>query len=91
MAFRWNLCLISTLVLLIANKKVSRSKGFGTSFRRPLGVGLVAIALGFAILPGARAADFDVSVEQITFGKKHHFFGYSSLQVCGLWHIRKGL
>jgi len=76
MECRWNLSLISALVLLISSKKVSWLKGSGTSLRRPLGACLLAVALGFAILPGARAADFDVSVEQITFGKKHHFFGY---------------
>ena len=45
-------------------------------FQRLLVAGLVAVASGFAVLPGARAADFDLSVEQITFGDKHHFFGY---------------
>ncbi len=39
-------------------------------------VWLVSVAPGFAALPGAQAADFEVSVEQLTFGEKHHFFGY---------------
>ena len=44
--------------------------------RQPLGAGLLAAALGFAMLPGAHAADLRVSVEQITSGQYHHFFGY---------------
>ena len=46
-------------------------------FQRLLVAGFSAVALGFVLLPGAHAADFDLSVEQITFGEKHHFFGYT--------------
>jgi hypothetical protein len=48
----------------------------GKCFRRLLVAGLWIVALDFATLPGASAGDFDLSIEQLTSGEKHHFFGY---------------
>jgi len=39
-------------------------------------VALLSIILAFLTLSGACAADFDLSIEQVTSGMKHHFFGY---------------
>jgi len=62
--------------LLISKKRASGSKGLEASHRVPLGASLLAVALSVVILPDVHAAEFDVSIEQITFGKHHHFFGY---------------
>jgi hypothetical protein len=44
----------------------------GKCFRRLLVAGLWIVALDFATLPGASAGDFDLSIEQLTSGEKHH-------------------
>ena len=56
-------------------KKHQLHKGW-KCFRRLLVAGLWIVALDFATLPGASAGDFDLSIEQLTSGEKHHFFGY---------------
>jgi len=71
-----NLGRVDTSVLLGPNTKSTRSRSVGTPLRHALATGLLAVTLGFAFQTGAFAANFEVSVEQITFGDKHHFFGY---------------
>lgn len=72
----WNPCLINSLVLTISNKMEKKLKDFAALFRRPLGACFLVAVLGFTNLADASVADFDVSIEQITFGQQHHFFGY---------------
>ena len=51
-----------------------------TALRRPridaCRVFLFALAVGCPLLFGAESADLNLTIEQITFGPKHHFFGY---------------
>jgi hypothetical protein len=48
------------------------------SSNMPLYSYLFCFALWLACLPGiqAQSPPFDLSIEQVTFGTKHHFFGY---------------
>lgn len=67
---------ISAPVARNSNQKTGRLKGLGMSPGRLLCVGILFIVLSFLPLSGACAADFDLTVKQVTSGTKHHFFGY---------------
>ncbi|KPL05687.1 hypothetical protein AMJ85_11210 [candidate division BRC1 bacterium SM23_51] len=48
----------------------------GQRLRWSLSWVFLALVLGGAITPRAQATEFDIAIEQITFGQKHYFFGY---------------
>lgn len=54
-------------------KRVARS---WSVFDRSIRTRLLCVALGFVALPCMQGADVELSVEQVTSGTTHHFFGY---------------
>ena len=69
-----------------SNRQASRSTQRDTLHQAPFHATLLAVFLSVTVPPGMSAAEFKLSIEQITGGAKHHFFGYIGQSLTIPWN-----